>query len=412
MSVGERSRRAAGCWLMLGGLALGLALGEWVLAPRLLPPVGYYIKPPGQSWKSEPGDGVLPGVRGTARLQFTADGLRADPCDAADGYRIVCVGGSTTECLVLDTNEAWPHLLQDRLRTADPARHAWVGGAGMPGGNSRQHILAMRYVLPRLPRCDAVLHLLGFNDLMYRLGADTDYRPLQPEQILTDAPSLELAFQEYPGRRAGLPWFKRTNTWRLGRRAKATWHQLTVQDGLAPMSRLDYGTQLAILQERRRTVMTARQAMPDLTSSLDEFARNLRYLIRQGREQHVRSVFLTQPTLWRVGMADQEKYQLRFAELGRDPFLATECYSAEALTDGMARYNDLIRRVCTEEGAECLDLAALIPKDLGHFYDDCHFNEAGAVKVADELARYLCARPPFAPPAAEGAQREEPRARP
>jgi len=394
--VPQRSRRAAVFGLVLAGLAVGLALAEWVVAPLVLPPAGYYVKPPGQTWKAEPGDGELPGIHGPAWLRFNADGLRAEPADEADGYRILCIGGSTTECLVLDDTEAWPRLVQDRLRTAAPERRAWVGGAGMPGGSARHHGLVMHYVLPRLPRVDTVLHLIGFNDAMYRFAADTEYQSMPPEQALTDTPSLDLAFLEYPGRRAGLPWFKCTNLWRLGRQVKRGWKHLSVMDGTAPLSGLSYAEQIRLLHERRRTVMTVRQTMPDLTVSLQDYERDLRYLIQQGRQQQVRTVFLTQPTLWHEGMAPEEDGQLRFGDIGRDAFEATEYYRTGLLIEGMRQYNEVTRQVCAEAGIECLDLAAMVPRDLGHFYDDCHYNEAGAVTVAEAVAGYLGAQPPFA----------------
>jgi len=390
------SPRAAAFGLMLAGLAVGLALAEWVLAPLLLPPPAYYVKPPGQTWTSEPGDGELPGVYGNAWLRFNADGLRAEPADEADGYRILCIGGSTTECLVLDDSEAWPRLVQDRLRAAAPDRHAWVGGAGMPGGSARHHSLVMNYVLPRLPHIDTVVHLIGFNDAMYRFAADSEYRSMTPEEALTDTDSLDLAFLEYPGRRAGLPWFKCTNLWRLGRQAKRGWKHLSVMDGTAPLSGLSYAEQIAKLHERRRTVMTVRETMPDLTAALQDYERDLRYLIQQGREQQVRTVFLTQPTLWHEGMTPEEDAQLRFGDIGRDAYEATEYYRTDLLIEGMRQYNELTRKVCGNEGIECLDLAALVPRDLDHFYDDCHYNETGAVTVADAVADYLKSRPPFA----------------
>ena len=48
--------------------------------------------------------------------------------------------------------------------------------------------------------------------------------------------------------------------------------------------------------------------------------------------------------------------------------------------------------VCREEGVDCLDLAALIPKDTSAFYDDCHFNIAGNAKVAAAVTDFLAAR--------------------
>lgn len=392
-------RGKSGLWvrflLVFVSLAATVVAGDQLLAPRLLPPPGYYVKPPGQVWVAELGQGVLPGVNGTATCRFTADGIRADPFDEADRYRILCIGGSTTECAALDTGEAWPQLLQDRLRAAAPSLHAWVGNAGGSGLNTRQHILIEEHVVPRLPRVDAVVQLAGINDLMMRIGRDGDYEPLTPEQILTDGASLDRAFSARPGKGYDLPWYKRTNTWLVLREAKRKWQARKLAPGLAKVTRYDYAGQRARLQERRRTVMTARTKLPDLTSSLAEYERNLRYIIGQTRRQGVRLIFMTQPTVWRSNLTADEKYNLIFAQIGRDPFLATEYYAPEALAEGIAQYNAVMLRVAAETGTECLDLASLIPKDQTSFYDDCHFNEPGARKVADALAAYLLRKPPF-----------------
>ena len=47
-------------------------------------------------------------------------------------YRILTLGGSSTECLVLDQTEAWPQLLQDRLNETNKYQ-VWVGNAGQSG---------------------------------------------------------------------------------------------------------------------------------------------------------------------------------------------------------------------------------------------------------------------------------------
>jgi len=262
---------------------------------------------------------------------------------------------------VLDTDEAWPHLVQDRLRAAAPALHAWVGNAGGSGLNTRQHIAIFKHVVPRL-RCDAVIHLVGINDLMRRIANDAPYVSLTPEQILTDGESLDRAFAVHPTKGYLDPWYKRTNIWRVARIVKRTIRELGQAPELARMTRYDYATQRARLQERRRTKMTARTAMPDLTESLAEFERNLRYLIDQSRQQGCRLIFMTQPTLWSDSPSDEIRSHLSFAQIGRDPFLATEYYAPEALAEGIARYNAVTLRVAGELGVECIDLASIIPK--------------------------------------------------
>ncbi|MGH9840741.1 MAG: SGNH/GDSL hydrolase family protein, partial [Blastocatellia bacterium] len=70
-------------------------------------------------------------------------------------------------------------------------------------------------------------------------------------------------------------------------------------------------------------------------------------------------------------------------------------YSAAALEKGMNAYNDVMLQVCRERSVECLDLAPMLEKDTTAFYDDVHFNESGARKVAEAVSRYLLDRNPF-----------------
>lgn len=59
---------------------------------------------------------------------------------------------------------------------------------------------------------------------------------------------------------------------------------------------------------------------------------------------------------------------------------------------GVDRHNGVLRDVCRERGLDCLDRATLLPKDTTVFYDDCHFNEAGARRVASLFAEHVRTR--------------------
>ena len=51
----------------------------------------------------------------------------------------------------------------------------------------------------------------------------------------------------------------------------------------------------------------------------------------------------------------------------------------------MARFNAAQREIALRHGARFVDLDALVPKDLDHFFDDCHFTDRGSRRVADEI---------------------------
>jgi len=69
--------------------------------------------------------------------------------------------------------------------------------------------------------------------------------------------------------------------------------------------------------------------------------------------------------------------------------------SISDLAIAMDSYNEALIELCSEEGLECYDLTANVPKDTTAFYDDVHFNESGARIVAGAISDYLLQQPPF-----------------
>ena len=65
------------------------------------------------------------------------------------------------------------------------------------------------------------------------------------------------------------------------------------------------------------------------------------------------------------------------------------------LAIAMDSYNMALIELCSEDGLECYDLAADVPKDTNAFYDDVHFNESGARIIAAAISDYLLQQPPF-----------------
>lgn len=87
---------------------------------------------------------VLPGVEGETNFIVNSEGIRGDEFIPQDDYRILAIGGSTTEDLYLDQTEAWPQVLQSQLND-DNIRRVWVGNVGKSGRNTRENVLQMNY---------------------------------------------------------------------------------------------------------------------------------------------------------------------------------------------------------------------------------------------------------------------------
>jgi hypothetical protein len=55
----------------------------------------------------------------------------------------------------------------------------------------------------------------------------------------------------------------------------------------------------------------------------------------------------------------------------------------------MRAFNDALRDVCREPGMTCRDLAAALPARAAYFYDDMHFSEEGAARVAELVVGWI-----------------------
>jgi lysophospholipase L1-like esterase len=358
------------------GLILGLALLETTFAlvrtgaaaPRIWPPHLRRTFAPRAEW--------IPGVEGLSRFETSSLGLRGDEPAPGD-YRILALGGSTTECLYLDQEEAWPARVQAILRRGGVP--AWVGNGGRSGHSTREHRVQFGSLAEMVEGLDAVLLLAGINDLGLRLAAGEHYDPQAMSQPEAFGRVASRAFARSQFAQAG-PFYKRTALYALAR----TVHTKTTAAGQD-----EAGAVYARWREHRR-LGTREEHLPDLTSGLDEYRANLIECARLARRDGVRLILMTQPVLWRKNLPAELEALLWMGGIGDyQKEMGSIYYTSAALAEGMQRYNECLLQLSREIGVECLDLAGLLADDTAVFYDDCHFNESGARKVAEAVAAYL-----------------------
>jgi len=379
---------------VLAVTAVALVAGEFAARAAFPAPDGFHVYPPGLHKVFRPADNVMPGIEGDAHFDVDSLGYRGDEPPEGAAYRILAVGGSTTECAYLDQPKSWPELLEGMLGGPDrPA--VWVANAGRSGFTSRRHVLQLRHLLPQGPRFDAVVLLVGVNDLAKRLEYGDD--PPDPRELQSETVPLVQCFYEVPASAAGqLPFQKRLGLWRM---AKA------VQGWVRPsvLEQDEVGRKYVKWRLLRREAAAIREVLPDLDGALEAYAHNIEQCVAIAREQGVRLILVDQPSMWRADLSPKLERLLWLGGVGKYQYERNcDYYSVEALAAGMARYNEVLRRVAEEQGVEFVDADAALPKDTSSFYDDVHFNEGGARRAAEAIAEHMLARPPFADEPAPG----------
>ena len=385
-------RRLQQAALFLGSLAFFLAIAEAAL--RLALPEGYFVWPPNFRVTFSLGQNTLRGVDAESSITINSEGMRGDPMPRSARYRLLAIGGSTTICHYLDDADAWPHLVQERLDQQLGEGSVWVGNVGRPGHGTHPHRLHVEKLLAQYPNIDAVLNLVGINDMLIRVMLRRDPVPIPPPGSDQE---LRQAFSLFPGSGAESPWYRRTAIARflVARR----WSLFGERDD-GPL--VDSRAELILRAREFRSQATAfEDEIPDLPEGLAGYEKSLNEIVDAAQVAGRRLIFLTQPTLWREGLTPDEQASLwmggpRFDRLA--PGVAF--LSVRALAEGMARYNEVLLGVCRARGIECIDLARQLPREATYFWDDAHYTVEGSRRVAQIISDYLLSRPPLARSAA------------
>ena len=379
--------------LILLSCALGLAMVEIML--RTLAPTSevYRIWPPFLQRNFFPDEARFPGVRGEARFRINSQGLRADELIQKHDFQVLAVGGSTTECLILDQNEAWPNLLQQYLDASWEVHNSWVGNAGRSGHSSREHLFQVPRLLEEYPQLDLMVILVGVNDLGLRLKLDDNYDPYMLESEGIEEIMLPRAFSQFPLKyRKDLPFYKRTELYNRARTIKNfLFSQFFSSDQIQDAEFHVYDRWRQLRKNARRII----KELPDLSAALDEYRRNLERIVSYAEEKGVKVLLVTQPSMWRSDLSAADRDLLWWGGIGdyRKDANDRDYYSVSALADGMEQYNQVLLDLCHERHTECLDLARLLPRDRSVFVDGVHFNENGARLVARQIADRIIDNP-------------------
>jgi lysophospholipase L1-like esterase len=348
------------------GVLAALEIGIWFIAP---PPQSNLPWAP--MHRVLPVGDTMPGI--TEPSEFTANslGVRGPEVDLASmDLRFLCVGGSTTECLYVTDRLSWPWRVQDQLAKT-LGKKVFVGNAGKSGQLTPHHDYLLNHYR-HVKLYDCVLLLAGYNDMGSLVLGSRSF-----DGQLRDAPEDTLT----PGFE-GRPYYRRS----------------ALLQRLAPLVRPSRPTRwraqdprgdwLEAERQRRRDMWKMKplhEPSPHLSLGCAIYRASLKKIITTCRDHEQEIILLTQPTLYRKDLPEDLQRLLWMNN-------SIGAYSVAALAEMMDAFNQTMRDVCREEGVDCIDLAAKLPRDTTVFYDDCHFNISGCDKVARIITDFLAAK--------------------
>jgi hypothetical protein len=342
-----RQRKKLGQLLRIAGLNILIML---MLVAAILPSVFVYMHQ--KSLKNNLLNPLNPDAHSFFQIDMAPQ--LSEP-EYPDAIRILILGGSTTYGSRLERNQTYPAALERLLNNRYPYARFEVINAGVPWHTSMHSLL--RYVaLYATWKPDIVIVMHAFNDIFQtsegKLTSGNfrgDYGHFFGALGLRVNPTDQLA--EYVQRLFINNWFART------------WYSDLFPREAAP-----------------------KKSQVDLYRALPHFRRNLCELIRRAQDDGAQVVLLTQPSLYRNRMSQEEREKLFYDYYYRDYALIP---SIQAQSAAMDAFNQATREAAKTCGAFLIDLEQYIPKELEYMYDDVHYTVRGADQVAREVLNGL-----------------------
>lgn len=271
-------------------------------------------------------------------------------------FRIICLGDSATKNLALPSEKHYPDILHRTLKERYPAVDIEVADASATWYTTKHSLISyVTYYEDWNPDLIIIMH--GINDLVRSFSppgsAIGEYNDLWthfygPSMRGVKPPTFEKRLLEY----LDTP----VNAWYAGLRYKE----------------VDYPAERYV--------------------SLPMFEKNLRKLVRYIRHNGSDVILVTQPSLYKEDMTEEELRTLYFGRTvanTRINFLQREFPSHKSFYQAMKLFNETTKRVAREEGAICADAADSVGKNLRNFHDDIHYTREGAKSLAKVIAETI-----------------------
>jgi lysophospholipase L1-like esterase len=290
---------------------------------------------------------LVPGAHvqsGNMQIDVNSLGFRGDEIAVPKPpgtFRIFAIGESTTFGWERQSHrDAWPALLEAKLRAAYPDRAIEVVNAGYPSATSVEQRINFMLRISKLEP-DAILIYHGNNDIGWSWVPDVETKLVYSHEASGPA------------------------TW---------WDRLTDHSYVYTWVR-------AKLIFRGRA-NAPKYDEPD-PAALTMLKGNLKELIDDARRRNVKAAIATYPHALdengAPGVFSDDERRLNVPSLGR----WFEHLSPQGARASFPLYNENVREIARTEGIPLCDLAPAIPPTPQFHIDWCHFNDAGEQRVAE-----------------------------
>jgi lysophospholipase L1-like esterase len=320
---------------------------------------------------------TFPQLERDTRFDVNSQGERGDELPASsDGlYRVLVAGGSQPEGFLLDQNTAWPGALHRLLETPEArarlgAATVHVGCIARSGVGSEALDLLFDRVLPRYPRLQLIVIMIGATDVMRWLeyGAASSLPPVRIADIFRCHPLGPFGWK--PSSLAA---------WELLLRARRRWLRPAVVHRRA-------GRWYTEARAMRANAAEIRHDMPDPAPMLERFDFHFRRVLERARAHADRVIVVRQPWFDKE-YTNEEAAHMWHGGAGQAWRETVKTYYSFAVVSRLMSCVDAkAASIADELGVEQVDLMPILERSLATYYDGFHATPEGARVAAAAVA--------------------------
>jgi lysophospholipase L1-like esterase len=347
-------------------IIMGLAFFEFLNYKQVTKIDYSYVWPPNLVYVFHPDPNIFSGINGESYFTINSMGYRGKEIKNHNNeYRILILGGSTSECLYLDDEETWPYLLEKKLGETINRKKVVTMNLGKSGHGLRNNLLALKY-LPDYYEPDLIIVLAGANDVLYKLSRKDSWQPFnEKEYDKTESYTFSIS-PKYN--------WKSTITYKIYRIMHSKSKNIKPQDGI--------GETLVENRLKRQNSENWITEIPNLDLALEDYQKIIERVIELSKEKNSEIIFMTQPYLYKENMSQEENESLWMTYDFGETY-----YSLKVMINVTEEFNKKLLEICdNREDIYCLNLGKEVPRTLNYMYDDMHFNENGARFVSDKIS--------------------------
>lgn len=325
---------------------------------------------------------TLPSLEPVVEHRINSEGERGDePPEDKDGlFRVLVVGGSATECWLIDQKTSWPSVMQDKL--SEPQNLAKLASKKVHVGNIGRSFVTCRHideilnrVLPHYEQLDAIIFMVGTSDIIHWIARGA------PEKIEEKAIVPSSIFGQYPDGPFGWGW-RSLAFRRIIAVAKRRW-----SPGFDV--RQQVGKRIGEARVMRHQAKFVIDEMPDPMPMLKNFDEWFTSILLRAREKSKSVLVVRQPWLEKSFTLEEERLLWSYGVGNPYTSEVTTYYSHKVVWQLHRLVDQHTVAIANSLGVAALNLAPDLEATFKHYYDEVHFTPDGCRVVGEAVAKAI-----------------------